>query len=47
MWCLDNIYQPLSALSRLVDSEIQKQELKQLFYELRVTSQFFKAGLAH
>ena len=47
LWCLDNIYKPLSALSRLVDTDIQKLELEKLFYELRVTSQFFKAGLAH
>ena len=45
--CLDKIYKPLSALSRLVDSDAKKQELEQLFYELRVTSQFFKSGLAH
>lgn len=47
LWCLDNIYKPLSALSRLVGSDEQKQELEKLFYELRVTSQFFKPGLAH
>ena len=47
LWCLDNIYKPLCALSRLVDTDIQKLELEKLFYELRVTSQFFKAGLAH
>ncbi|WP_076411855.1 hypothetical protein [Shewanella sp. UCD-KL12] len=45
IWCLDNIYKPLSALTRLVDTDVQQQQLNHLFYELRVTSQFFKAGL--
>ena len=47
LWCLDNIYKPLTALSRLVDGDAQKQELGRLFHELRVTSHFFKADFAH
>lgn len=39
--CLDNIYRPLSGLQRLAMKEKQKDQIRLLQHELRVTSHFF------
>ena len=44
--CLDNINRPLAALRGMAYSNLNKQQLNQLFYELRTTSHFFQTGIA-
>jgi len=44
--CLDNIHQPLFKLQRLVNSDESAQQVKALFYELRIMSQYIKPGLS-
>ena len=41
---LDNIYRPLCSLQRIATSQKQCQHLNKLYYELRVTSNFFQNG---
>lgn len=43
--CLDHIYKPLIELNKLAITEHQVQQLNRLYYELRVTSNFFQSGL--
>ena len=39
--CLDNIYRPLTDLSRISECEASKGRLRRLWLELNVTSQYF------
>ncbi|WLQ13044.1 hypothetical protein O5O45_25270 [Hahella aquimaris] len=43
--CMDQIYRPLAALSRIADGEPRRRQLNELLYELRTTSHFFQASL--
>ncbi|MBO1255677.1 hypothetical protein J3L16_08275 [Alteromonas sp. 5E99-2] len=44
--CLDHIYKPLFKLRQLARNDQQNYEINQLYYELRVMSDYVKAGLA-
>ncbi len=46
MNCLNNIYKPLCSLQRIAISSDQLKHLNQLYYELRVVSNFFQNGLS-